>query len=167
MATATIVPVSEYLNTTWRPDCEYVDGEVRERNMGETDHSRLQMLLSSYLFKQEARWGIIVLPEQRVQVKASRFRVPDITVVAGLLPTTPILLVPPFLCIEILSRGDSMYDMQDRIDDYLSFGVPNVWVVNPGTRRAFAYTPDGMREARDGVLRTQNPDIELPLSALE
>ena len=60
-----------------------------------------------------------------------------------------------------------MYDMQDRIDDYLSFGVPNVWVVNPRTRRAFAYTPDGMQEARDGILRTQNPDIELPLSALE
>ena len=47
--TAAIVPVSEYLNTTWRPDCEYVDGEVRERNTGETDHSSLQMLLSRYL----------------------------------------------------------------------------------------------------------------------
>ena len=53
MATATIVPVSEYLNTTWRPDCEYVDGEVRERNIGETDHSRLQMLLSRYLSNRE------------------------------------------------------------------------------------------------------------------
>lgn len=167
MATATSVSVREYLNTSYRPDCEYVDGEVLERNVGETDHSRLQMLMSQYLFARETRWGIVVLPEQRVQVKATRFRVPDITVVSGPLPATPILRAPPFLCIEILSRGDSMYDVQERIDDYLSFGVPNVWVVNPRTRRAFMHTPDGIQEAKDGVLRTQNPDIELPLAELE
>ena len=129
--TAAIVPVSEYLNTTWRPDCEYVDGEVRERNTGETDHSSLQMLLSRYLCNREAQWGIIVLPQRRVQVSATRFRVPDITVVAGPLPITPILLAPPFLCIEILLRGDSMYDMQDRIGDYLSFGVPACRLFKP------------------------------------
>jgi len=56
--------------------------------------------------------------------------------------------------------------MQDRIDDYLTFGVPHVWVLNPRTRRAFLYTPDGMREAKDGILRTQNPDIEVPIADL-
>ena len=125
------------------------------------------MLLSRYLSNREVQWGIIVLPEQRVQVKTARFRVPDITVIAGPLPATPILLQPPFLCIEILSRGDSMYDVQERIDDYLAFGVQNVWVINPRTRRAFEYTSDSIREVKDGVLRTQNPDIELPLSAME
>jgi hypothetical protein len=63
MATATLVSVSEYLQTSYRPDCEYIDGEVRERNMGELDHSRLQMLLSRYLSNREVQWGIIVLPE--------------------------------------------------------------------------------------------------------
>jgi Uma2 family endonuclease len=167
MATATLVSVSEYLQTSYRPDCEYIDGEVRERNMGELDHSRLQMLLSRYLSNREVQWGIIVLPEQRVQVKSTRFRVPDVTVIAGPLPATPILIDPPFLCIEILSRGDSMYDVQERIDDYLAFGVQHVWVIDPRTRRAFEYTSDGIREVKDGILRTKNPDIELPLSAME
>ena len=45
MATATFTPVGEYLRTSYRPDCEYVDGELRSRNVGETDHSRLQMVL--------------------------------------------------------------------------------------------------------------------------
>ena len=65
-----------------------------------------------------------------MQVKATRFRVPDITVIVGPLPTTPILREPPFLCIEIVSKGDSMDDVQERIDDYIGFGVEHVWVVN-------------------------------------
>ena len=31
MATATQVPLSEYLHTSYEPDCEWIDGEVRER----------------------------------------------------------------------------------------------------------------------------------------
>ena len=38
MAIATQMTVEEYLRTSFDPDCEYVDGEVLERNVGETDH---------------------------------------------------------------------------------------------------------------------------------
>jgi Uma2 family endonuclease len=161
------ISLSEYLATGYLPDCEYIDGELRERSTGETDHSRLQMLLSRYLSNREKQWGIIVLPAQRVQVKSARYRVPDIVVVHGPLPSTPILHEPPFLCIEILSRDDSVYDMQERIDDYLNMGVPHIWVVNPRSRREFLYTSESMREAKGGILRTTNPQIEVPLSELE
>jgi Uma2 family endonuclease len=163
----TAVPLSEYLASVYRPDREYIDGELLERNVGELDHSRQQMLMSRYLCSREKQWGIVVLPGQRVQVTVTRYRVPDITVVAGPLPSTPILREPPFLCIEILSRGDSVDDMQDRIDDYLAFGVPHVWVVNPRKLREFHHTRDGMQEAKDGILRTANPDIVIPLLELE
>lgn len=161
------MPVVVYLQSAYRPDCEYIDGELRERKMGETDHSRLQMLLAAYLFSRERLWGITVLPEQRIQVRSSRYRVPDIVVMSGSLPTTAVLREPPFLCIEILSREDSMDDMQERIDDYLGFGVRYVWVVNPRTRRAFIYTADGMLEAKDGILRAKDPNIEVPMPGVE
>jgi Uma2 family endonuclease len=167
MSTAVSVPLSEYLETSYRPDCEYIDGEIRERNLGELDHSKMQGLLTWYLLSHARKWGIVVLPEQRVQVSPKRFRVPDVTVIKGPLPSTPILRDPPFLCIEILSRGDSLEEMQDRIDDYLAFGVPHVWVVNPRKLRAFHYTTDGMREAKDGILRTVDPEIEVPILHLE
>jgi Uma2 family endonuclease len=167
MSTVVTVPLSEYLDTVYRPDREYIDGELLERNLGEFDHSRFQTLLSNYLFSREKKWGIVVVVEQRVQVKATRYRVPDITVVSGPPPTTPILREPPFLCIEILSRGDSMDDVQERIDDYLSFGVSHVWVINPRKPRAFHYTADAIREAKDGILRTTNPDIVVPLLELQ
>ena len=42
MATGTLVTVEDYLNTSYSPDCDYVDGEVLERNSGEREHSELQ-----------------------------------------------------------------------------------------------------------------------------
>ena len=48
MKAATLVPVEEYLRTTYEPDCDYVDGEVLERNLGERDHSKLQSELVFY-----------------------------------------------------------------------------------------------------------------------
>jgi Uma2 family endonuclease len=165
MSTATAISVSEYLNTSYRPDCDYLDGELLARNVGELDHSRLQMLLSQYLFSREKQWGIFVIPEQRVQVKARRFRVPDITVIAGN-PDGPIITKPPFLLIEILSPSDRLTEMQDRIDDYLSFGVSYVWLINPRTRQTYIYTSAGIREVRDGVLTTENPDIRVVLDEL-
>lgn len=167
MPAAALVPLSEYLETSYRPDCDYLDGELLERNVGEWDHSRLQGLLSSYLCNRERQWGIVGLLAQRVQVKATRFRVPDILVLAGSLPPCPILQEPPFLCIEILSRHDRMMEMQERIDDYLAFGVRYVWLIHPTTRRAFVYTPDRVQEVKDGILRTDSPDICVPLSELE
>ena len=50
MATNTLIPVSEYLNTSYSPDCDYVDGEVQERNLGELDHSDLQSRFIKLLF---------------------------------------------------------------------------------------------------------------------
>ncbi len=64
----------------------------------------------------------------------------------------------------MLSKDDSIFSMTDRIDDYLRFGVPNVWVVNPINRRVWIYNLDGSKEVKDGVLRTENPMIEVSLA---
>jgi hypothetical protein len=90
MGTATLVPIEEYLSTSYEDgDREYVDGEVLERNLGEFDHS-----------------------------------------------------------------------------DYLDFGVTNVWVIDPETKTAVAYTQTGITSISEGPLRTSNPEIELPLAEL-
>jgi Uma2 family endonuclease len=164
--TAAIVPLAEYLSSSYRPDREYVDGELVERNLGEFDHARLQMLLSRYLSNRERDWGILVLLEQRVQITPTRFRIPDITVLTAR-PDTQIIHEPPFLCIELLSPGDRMAEMQERIDDYLAFGVRYVWLINPKTRRAWVYTKDAMQEAKGGLLEAKDPNIRVALTELE
>ena len=163
MKAPVLVPLEEYLRTSYRPDCDYVDGEVLERNLGERDHSELQREFILYLGTRAKKWGIQVFPEQRVQVSAQRFRIPDVCVIVGRGPQEQIFRQPPFICIEILSKDDSVRSTQKRIDDYLRFGVPNVWVVDPAERRAWMYGLGWSKEVVDGVLRTQNPAIEVSL----
>ena len=45
MASATLIPVREYLNTSYRPDCDFLDGELKERNGGEQPHASIQAIL--------------------------------------------------------------------------------------------------------------------------
>ncbi|MBI3696242.1 MAG: Uma2 family endonuclease [Acidobacteria bacterium] len=166
MSSATLISIEEYLSTSYRPDRDFVDGRILERKLGERDHSRLQTELSSYLNSRRKQWAIWVYVEQRVQVQPTRFRVPDICVVAGSQPEEQVFRKPPFICVEILSKDDRMEEMQERIDDYLAFGVRYVWLLNPRTRRAYFYTMEGTREVKDGFLRTENPQVVVPLAEI-
>jgi Uma2 family endonuclease len=166
MATGTLVSVEEYLNTSYESDCDYVDGQILERNVGEWDHSRLQGAFIAYFRNKEKQTGLLVAPELRVQVTPTRFRVPDVCLVIIPWPGEQILRTPPFLCIEILSKDDRYSATQDKIDDYLKFGVNYVWVVEPQTLRAHIYSSSGVLGAKDGILTTGDPDISLSLSEL-
>jgi Uma2 family endonuclease len=163
MSSATLVSVQEYLAASFRPDRDYVDGELQERNLGERPHSQIQMTLGAFLFQRRAEWGICVLPEQRVQVSPTRFRVPDICVVLASDPVEPIVRKAPLLCVEILSREDTVTRLNERLLDYFQMGVRYVWVIDPLTHRAFCYTPGEMHEVLDGMLRTNGPDVLVPL----
>jgi len=166
MQSDTLVSVEEYLHTSYSPDCEYLEGKILERNLGEQDHSNLQMFLSAYLFNRRQQWGILVYPEQRVQVKRDRFRVPDICVVVGSRPSEQVFTHPPFLCIEILSKEDRMSDVLIKVDDYLGFGVRYVWVLDPRSRRAQIFDASGVHDVKDGMLWTADPEILVPLNEL-
>jgi len=166
MAAATQISVTEYLNTSYRPDCDYVDGEVLERNLGERDHSRPQMRLIMFFGAREKEWRIVIMPEQRVQVKPHRYRIPDVCVVHEDAPDEQIVTTPPFICIEILSKDDTFKSVTERLDDYVAMGVPNVWVIEPHTRRGYIYSADGFLEAKDGVLRVANSDVAVPLASI-
>jgi Uma2 family endonuclease len=165
MATRTLIPVEEYLSTVYRPDCDYVDGEVLERNLGEREHSYIQLALGAYFFTRRKTWEIEVYSELRVQVRPNRFRIPDVCVVLGG-TKEKILTRPPFLCVEILSPEDRMSRVQDRIDDYFTMGVPNVWIVDPTRRAAFIATAAGDLHRVTGALRTTDPQFEVPLSEI-
>lgn len=160
------VSVDEYLHTAYDPDCDYVDGLIFDRNVGEKDHSKAQQEILVYLHERRQLWNIFAIQEQRVHVSPTRFRIPDVCVVVGPEPDEQIFTQPPFLCIEILSPEDRMSRMQVKIDDYLRFGVSCVWILDPQTRKAWIYTPDVIREVRDGILRTENPEIAVPLDEI-
>lgn len=78
-----LISVEEYLRTSYRPGCDYVDGEVVERNVGRRDHGWLQTAVAAYFFLRRRQWNITVITERRIQVNAARFRIPDVCVILG------------------------------------------------------------------------------------
>lgn len=166
MSTQALIPVEEYLASSYEPDCDYIDGRLEERNVGEWGHASLQLKVGSFLLTQYGNLGIHVAVEARIRVKAGRFRIPDICVFLSD-PGERVPSQPPFLCIEILSPEDRMSRVEIRINDYLAMGVPYVWVLDPETRQAFAATPaEGLREVKGEKMQTANPAIELSLAGL-
>jgi Uma2 family endonuclease len=149
MASSTLISVSEYLRSSYRPDCDFVDGRIEERNVGEHDHAALQAALILWFGQRQEEWNIEVLPEQRIQISPSRFRVPDICIVSLDQPVEQVLTRPPLACIEILSPEDTLRRMQDRIDDYRTLGVPNIWILDPGTKRGYDCQPSGWLDATE------------------
>lgn len=162
--TAHRLTVSEYLRSVFRPDCDYIDGEIQERNLGEYDHAAVQAALISWFRNHRTEWGIRVVPEQRVQVSPTRFRVPDICVLSRELPIEQIITRPPILCIEILSPEDTLHRTRERVEDYQRFGVKNVWIVDPATHQGYDCQPQGMLNAQ--AFAVEGTPIRLVLAEL-
>lgn len=133
MASAVQISIWEYMETTYRPDREFVDGELRERNVGKWEHSRVQALLTIWFGQNRKEWSVLAATELRVQVTADRVRIPDVTITTPG-PKPDVLIEPPVLVIEILSPDDSYTDTVVRAQDYLKMGVPMVWIIDPKSR---------------------------------
>ncbi len=59
MSTKVLMDVEEYLRTSFEgSDCDYLDGEVVERNMGELPHADVQGNLLSLLRQLRSKLGI-------------------------------------------------------------------------------------------------------------
>jgi Uma2 family endonuclease len=139
MTTITTVPVETYLHSTYEPDAEYVDGEVQERSVGEYDHASWQAALLEYFSKYKHDWNIRVLAELRVQVAATRFRVPDVTVLDHDRPIEQIITQPPLAVFEILSSEDTMARILVKLLDYERMGIAGIFLVDPKSHTKYQY----------------------------
>jgi Uma2 family endonuclease len=155
------IPEEEYLRTSYRPDCDYVDGRVEERNVGEYEHGRVQFGLIRIFGVNEKEWGIVTVPECRLQVAPNRYRVPDVMVLRREQKVSRIVREAPLLCIEVLSPEDTWTKMRARLNDYLAMGVTHVWCFEPEAREARRYTPDGFEVAREAELTVNGTPIRV------
>jgi Uma2 family endonuclease len=110
MGVGTSISVEEYLNTSYDPDLEYVDGVLVERNVGDWLHSLVQRNVIVALSRRYPH--IYAVPELRSQTTATRFRLPDVCVLLSA-PLTRYLIEAAFLAIEILSADDRMTAMME------------------------------------------------------
>src|SRR6202041_711256 len=142
-----------------------LDGEIVERNMDEIPHSDVQSNLIGLLRQLRSRLGLRVMPEIRIQISPTRYRVADLAVWRSDEIGTGIPTVAPFLVVEILSPEDRMVRMLPKIQEYLSIGVEWIWIVDPQEQSALLYSKKNPAGAVCDVLLTETPDIQIPLAA--
>ena len=166
MATTTrlAVPVSEYLHSSYSPDCDYVDGELQERNVGELDHAEVQGALVQWLRNHGKEWDIRTLPEIRMQITPTRFRIPDVCLISRSEPADQVLQRPPIAIIEVLSPEDRISRNQERFNDYRQMGIRHIWVVDPQTRRGYDCSTGSWIETTS--LAVDNSPIPVDLSVI-
>jgi Uma2 family endonuclease len=161
MSTTALISMAEYLETSYEPDAEYVDGVIVERNVGKKSHSKVQgrvMVWFTTTYPRVQAWV-----EQRVQtVPGRRCRIPDVCLTLTE-PPGEIFEEAPFICIEILSEGDTISGFMEKFEEYAAFGVPYIWVIDPRRKKAYSFRSGSLEELHGDALLTSNPEIRLPL----
>lgn len=166
MATATrpTVTVDEYRHSSYSPDCDHVDGELQERNVGELDHAELQAALAVWFGSHDRDWNTRSLIALRMRVSATRFRVADVCLISRDTPVEQVPQHPPLAVIEVLSPEDRVARYHDRLEDYRKMGVRHVWVVDPLHRRGYDCSTGSWIETMSFAV--ENSPIAVDLSVI-
>jgi Uma2 family endonuclease len=133
-AQVTYVPVEVYLNSSYEPDAEYVDGVIEERSMGEWDHADWQAAILEFFRSRRHQWNIRAAAELRIQVASANFRVPDVTVTDRSLPVEQVITHPPIAVFEILSPEDTVTRMMTKLGEYEQMGIQAILILDPSGR---------------------------------
>ena len=163
-AAPSLLTLDEYLHTSYKPDADFVDGEIEERNLGEYEHATLQTAIAAWFWPHRADWQIHPVVEQRIRVAPNRVRVCDVTILRADAPRESVTLTPPLLCIEVVSPEDRLSRIQLVLADYLAMGVENIWLADPLRRVAHTFDAAGLHLADPTRLTVPNTPIHLDLT---
>ncbi|HZL35342.1 MAG TPA: Uma2 family endonuclease [Tepidisphaeraceae bacterium] len=131
-------------------DYELVEGKLVERNMGMESSliaGRIIVLLG--IFMKEAQLGHLFPADTGYQCFADdpgKVRKPDVSFIhKGRLPSQRVpkgyCLLVPDLVVEVISPNDRVDELEEKIQEYLSAGVPLIWIVHPNTRTVRIHRP--------------------------
>ncbi|HWF11236.1 MAG TPA: Uma2 family endonuclease [Bryobacteraceae bacterium] len=163
MAVAELVSAEQYLRSNFEHDAEFVEGRLIQRPVPTWEHAAMQGLLIRGLWAVCSAMGFFAVPEQRVQTRTRRFRVPDVCVVTAKPEGEPgrrIVTLPPYFCIEILSPEDTAVETMEKVREYLQFAVEWVWVIDPVSRSGQVHSRSGVANV-EGAFSTDRFEIDL------
>lgn len=162
-----IVSAEEYLNSSYRPDVEYVEGHLVKRSVPTYLHSMLQAILIAYFRQFEKDYKFKALPELRTQiVERRRYRIPDLLLCAVPTRIDRIMDETPLAVIEILSPGDTVRETLQRLRDYAALGVPQIIQLDPETQLAHRFQDGSLIQTRFEALPAGQSAIPFNSDAL-
>ncbi|MGB4862473.1 MAG: Uma2 family endonuclease [Tepidiformaceae bacterium] len=143
--TAELITAEEFLHMPENEGAELVDGRIVEVPMGSMSSWLGGFLFARVLnFVLENRLGWVFPQETGMSIWPDRprhVRKPDLAFVRrgrlpGGQPPHGWLTVAPDLAVEVVSPGDEAEDLEQKLIEYREAGIPLIWVIYPGTRRA-------------------------------
>ncbi|MDP8982906.1 MAG: Uma2 family endonuclease [Acidobacteriota bacterium] len=164
MATKTRITEEEYLRSTFEPDAEFVGGEIAERSLPDYLRSKIQGLLLIWFERLMERHRVQPCPGLRMCLGPCLYRVPDVVLIAGPEPEKRFPDTPPLVTVEIVSLDDRYPDVIGKLEEYRTWGVPNIWLVDPHKKRLGVYTVSGLQDVSSLTLPEFN--FEIPARAL-
>jgi Uma2 family endonuclease len=163
MATKAEITAEQYLHMTFEHDAEFVRGEIVERSLPDYLHGKIAFLIAQALVPARSH-RLYPCFEVRMRVAPEAYRIPDVAVFAGTEPKQAVPFSPPLLVIEILSKDDRHYDLMEKLEEYRAWGVGNIWVVDPHSKRLSFYTASGLQNV--SALTLPGYSLELTPAAL-
>jgi Uma2 family endonuclease len=134
---------------------ELVKGELRTMTPAGSKHGSLVIKLASLLLQHvdAHALGEVFGPDTGFKITDSpdTVRAPDVAFVqqqripAGEL-TEKFWPGAPDLAVEVISPTDTLYELDEKIEEYMASGVTLVWVVNPKKRTVTVYRPGASPE---------------------
>ena len=164
--TVSAVSLEEYLATSYHPDVEYVDGQLKEKPVTGFPHGVVQILLGQWFRAHRKEWNILVSVETRTKVDPNRVRLPDVVVVRNGEETRGALVKAPLIAIEVLSPKDSYNDLKDRAADLRAMGTENIWLLDEERRTAEVWTGKQWQLVEGSRLEAVNAPVFLDLDWL-
>jgi len=137
-----VVTLEEFMTKDYE-SYEFVNGELKLMSTPTMEHGRIGVnvivLLHSYV--KANKLGRVYSIETTFKVGKSG-RKPDVAFLSqehipeNVRQASPI---PPDLAIEIVSPSDTLYDIQEKVFEYLDAGTQLVWVIEPVGQTVIVY----------------------------
>ncbi len=156
---------------------ELVDGVLVEKVMSSFESLlavTLIRLIGNYLDSHDL--GVLLGADGQLWILPTKMRLPDVSFIRwdrfpdGKLPKDRVYRIAPDLAVEILSEGNTLQEMEMKLDEYFEAGVRLVWYIDPRSRQARIYTARDRMESIDegGSLNGADvlPDFQLRLGEL-
>ncbi len=166
MAAAAKVSLQDYFNTSYRPDVEYIDGELKEKPVVGFAHGEVQGFLFSWFSRHYQEWNIRCAVETRTWVSAEHVRLPDVVVIAAEDRRKGALDRPPLIAIEVLSPTDTYQDLKLRAADFEAMGVRNIWLIDEDARTVEIWREKEWHLTKSSNLQALDSPIYLDLDWL-
>jgi Uma2 family endonuclease len=161
MSTKSAISIEDYLRTSFEGlDREYVDGEIVERALTDELQSKTQWRLSGLIWDLSKTLPFHGRTELRSRVRATRVRIPDVSIYAGAEPTERVPTKPPLVAIEILSPDDRHSELMRKFEEYSAWGVPHIWLVDPESRKLNVYADGTLSEVSALII----PEFDVQLT---